>query len=281
LNGYWKEAGLDVEVLSGGPNNSSERKVTVDPHTLGLSRAETSIIAAERGLPLIVIGNYLQVDPIGVLLHEESPVKTLDDLNGHSLMFKIGSSYFEYLVRRHKLDRSKILPLTGSMTQFIKDPDFIQQGYPTTDFYAVKLAGVKVRWLPIADDEFNPYNVLIAHTQLVAEHPDWVKAFSLAAYRGWAEYLRNPKPVHEYLKKINPEMNDALMDYSFQVSRDLKFFEGDPARGESLGKIDPVRWSKLHDTLLKYKMIKKPVDLKKVYTEAFSPENVGFVKPKP
>ena len=50
-------------------------------------RSDDVIVAASRGLPLVIVGAVLQHDPEALLVRESSAVKTLADLNGRSHLF--------------------------------------------------------------------------------------------------------------------------------------------------------------------------------------------------
>src|ERR1017187_2015988 len=84
--GFYREAGLDVEILPGGPGATIKLSVAKGLADFGMYRSDDVIVAAGRGLPLIIVGAVLQHDPEALLVHASSPVKTLQDLNGHSVI---------------------------------------------------------------------------------------------------------------------------------------------------------------------------------------------------
>src|SRR3954469_6403608 len=83
--GFYREAGLDVEILPGGPGAGIKLKVAKGEADFGLNRSDDLILAASRGLPVMIVMAALQHDPQALLLHEESPVKTFRDLAGRTV----------------------------------------------------------------------------------------------------------------------------------------------------------------------------------------------------
>lgn len=276
IYGYWKEEGLDVDVVPGGPNAEIERIVAIDPNGLGISRGDAVILAVARGLPIVAVNSYFQHDPQGIMVREDSPVKTFADLEDRDLAITSGSTFFLYLQKKYNLTKTRIRPVTGTVANFVVDPNYIQQAYPTSEPYYALKEGVKSRVLQISGSGFDPYRVVIANKQLVEKHPERVRAFSAGAYRGWKEYYRNPIEVHKKILAISPTMEWLGMKFGFEKLRELKFSEGDASKGESFGAVDPARWEALLATMLEYQLIDQPVDLKQVYTDAFSPKKLGI-----
>lgn len=275
LKGYWLELGLDVTLVAGGPNPDIEKKVALDENTLGIVRGDAVFIAVERGLPVIAVNSYFQRDPQGIMVREDSPVRTFADLEDRDVAMQIGNTWFSYLQGKYGLKKTRARAVTGSVANFVADPNWITQAYPTCEPYYAGKAGVKARMLQISDSGFDPYRVIIANRRLVESHPEIVKAFSIGAYRGWVEYCRKPLPVHEHILSISPSMEAEGLKFSYRKMRELRLIEGDPAKGETLGDVKAERWEQLHKLLLDHRLIKGPIERSHVYTDAFSPSKLG------
>jgi NitT/TauT family transport system substrate-binding protein len=275
MYGYWKEAGIDVEILPGGPNADIEKRVAIDPNGLGIVRGDSVFLARERGLPIVSVMSYFQHDPQGIMVREDSPVRSFADLDGKTVSATVGATFTIYLQKKYHLNNLKLRPVTGSVANFIRDPDYIQQAFPTSEpFYALK-EGVKSRVLQISDSGFDPYRCIAANEALVKNHPEWMRAFAIGAYRGWKEYCRNPLPVNEAIKAASPGMDIEGMKFSYREMRRLRFIEGQPEKGESMGQVSAARWDKLHADMMEYGLLTKPQDIKAAYSDAFTPEKVG------
>ena len=274
--GLWKAEGVTVQVLVGGPNSEIEKRVALDPFGLGIVRGDAVFVAVERGLPIIAVNAYFQHDPQGIMVREDSPVKTFADLENRDIAMQIGAIWLQYLQKKYALSRVRVRPVTGNVANFVKDPDWITQAYPTSEPYYALKEGVRSRVLQISESGFDPYRVIIANRQLVKKHPELVAKFSRGAYRGWQEYYRNPQPIHDHLRSISPTMEDGGMRFSYVTLRQLRLVEGDPARAEAMGSVAVERWRSLGVILKDLGVIATVPPLESVVSTAFTPQALGL-----
>lgn len=276
LRGIWKEEGVEVDVLVGGPNSEIEKRVALDPWGLGIVRGDAVFVAVERGLPVVAVNSYFQHDPQGVMVREDSPVRSFADLEDRDLAMQIGGTWLQYLQRKYGLRKIRVRPITGNVANFVKDPDWIMQAYPTSEPYYALREGVASRVLQISASGFDPYRVIIANKALVAKHPELVAKFSRGAYRGWQSYFRDPEPVHAHLKRISPSMEPGGMRFSYVKMHELRLVEGEPAKGESMGAVDLPRWEELGRILVDLGVVRKSLPVAEVVTDAFTPKALGL-----
>jgi NitT/TauT family transport system substrate-binding protein len=283
LKGLWKEQGITVDVLVGGPNSEIEKRVALDPYGLGIVRGDAVFIAAERGLPIIAVNAYFQHDPQGVMVRADSPIHSFADLDNRDVAMQVGAPWLIYLQKKYPLSKLRVRPVTGSVANFVKDPNWITQAYPTCEPYYAAKEGVPARVLQISESGFDPYRVIIANKALVARHPELVAKFSRGAYLGWQEYFRDPQPIHDHLLKISPTMEMGGMRFSYVKMRELRLVEGDATKGDSFGAFDPKRWEDLGKILLDLRVIQKPIPLSEVVTFDFTTKALGIEAslPKP
>jgi NitT/TauT family transport system substrate-binding protein len=274
--GLWKAEGVAVRVLVGGPNSEIEKRVALDPFGLGIVRGDAVFVAVERGLPVVAVNAYFQHDPQGIMVRDDSPVKTFADLENRDIAMQIGATWLLYLQKKYALSKVRVRPVTGNVANFVKDPDWITQAYPTSEPYYALKEGVKSRVLQISESGFDPYRVIIANRQLVEKHPELVARFSRGAYRGWQEYYRSPQPIHDYLRSISPTMEDGGMRFSYVAMRRLRLSEGDPSRTETMGAVDLERWRSLGVILKDLGVIQSVPPLEAVVSTAFTPKALGL-----
>ena len=274
--GLWKAEGVAVRVLVGGPNSEIEKRVALDPFGLGIVRGDAVFVAVERGLPVVAVNAYFQHDPQGIMVRDDSPVKTFADLENRDIAMQIGATWLLYLQKKYALSQVRVRPVTGNVANFVKDPDWITQAYPTSEPYYALKEGVKSRVLQISESGFDPYRVIIANRQLVEKHPELVARFSRGAYRGWQEYYRSPQPIHDYLRSISPTMEDGGMRFSYVAMRRLRLSEGDPSRTETMGAVDLERWRSLGVILKDLGVIQSVPPLEAVVSTAFTPKALGL-----
>jgi NitT/TauT family transport system substrate-binding protein len=269
--GIWDAEGVKVNVLIGGPNSEIEKRVALDPYGLGIVRGDAVFVAVDRGLPIVAVNSYFQHDPQGVMVRADSPVRSFADLEDRDLAMQIGGTWLQFLQKKYALKKIRVRPITGNVANFVKDPDWIMQAYPTSEPYYALREGVASRVLQISESGFDPYRVIIANRQLVEKHPELVAKFSRGAYLGWQSYFKDPEPIHAHIRSISPTMDAGGMRFSYVKMRELRLVEGDASRGESMGAVDLRRWEELGRILLDLGVVRSPVPVASVVTDAFSP----------
>jgi NitT/TauT family transport system substrate-binding protein len=267
LKGYYKEEGLDIHIVPGGPYISAEQQVSGGAAQFAMGSSDQVLVAVSRGLPVIAVAATMQQDPQAVMLHKDSPVKSFADLNGHSIAVKAGSIWFQYLVKRYNLTNVREIPATYSVANFLQDPGYIQQCFVTSEPYFARKNGAEVKTMLISDSGYQPYRVIFASTTFLHDHPDLVAKFVRASLRGWRDYLADSTVANAEISKLNPAMSKDQMEFSTETLRDDHFITGsDPTQ---LGHFTPERWNTTYQQLADLKVISKPIDPKTAYTMQF------------
>ena len=272
VKGYYKDAGLDVQILPGSPYITGEQLVSAGSVQFSMGSSDRIIEAVAGGQRLLAVGATMQHDPQAVMVHAASPVHDFADLNGHAISVRPPATWFEYIVKRFGLKDVREVPATYSVANFIKDPQYIQQIFVTSEPYYVKKAGVPLRTLLISETGYDPYRVFFTSRDFAQTHPEVVAKFVQASIRGWHDYLQDPKPANDLIRKLNPAMDPELMQFSFEALRDGHFIDGSapPGRiGAELGRFDPQRWAAMSRQLSELQLVNKPVDPSTVYTTQF------------
>lgn len=272
LKGYYREAGIDVEILPGGPNTFAVQRVGMSRADFGMGSGDDVLMANDRGIPIVAVGMTMQYDPQGIMVHDASPVRTLADLEGHTVAVVPGTAWFPFLVRKYGFKNLREVPHTFSVGSFVKDPNYIQMCFITSEPFFARLQGANPRVILIRESGYAPYRVFFTRRELVEKNPKLVKAFVEASYRGWREYLTNSTEVNQELARRNPELTPAKMEYSVKVLADQKFVIGDPAKGEVHGRMLAKRWQAQFDLLKDLKVIKGNYNLADAWTDAFGPK---------
>lgn len=267
LKGYYRQEGLDVTIKPGGPYISVEQQVSVGAAQFGLSSSDRVMKAVAGGQELLAVAATMQQDPQAIMVHASSPVHSFGDLEGHTIAANIGATWFAYIVRRFNLKDVHEAPATYSIANFLKDPQYIQQIFVTSEPYLTRRAGVEVRTLLISDTGYAPYRVFFTSRGMVTEHPEVVRKFVQASLRGWRDYMADPAEVHRALVKLNPELDPAQMQFTWAALRDGHFiYRDDPAQA---GSFDPARWTTMRDQLASLHLLQRPIEATAAYTTQF------------
>ena len=273
IRGYYKGEGLDVTILPGGPYANSDQQLSVGSVQFAMGSSDHVLQAVSNDVPLVAIAATMQHDPQAVMVHENSPVHSFQDLDGHAVAIRLGlSTWFDYLVKRYHLKNAREIPATYSVANFLADPNYIQQVFVTSEPFFARQGGTQVRTMLISQTGYDPYRVMVTSHSFLQQHPAVVAKFVRASLRGWRDYLEHPDDINAAIGKLNPAMSTAQMQFSYQALRDQHFVAGDAPDGADLGKFDPARWTSLYNQLLDLKVIQKPFDPQTAYTLQFMPK---------
>jgi NitT/TauT family transport system substrate-binding protein len=178
--GYYRDAGLDVEIISGGPGATVAQRMISGAADIGMSRSDDVALFVADGKPFVIIGVTFQHDPQAILLHEENPVNTFADLDGKTIMAVPGSAWISFLKRCYHIDFS-IIPSNFGIARFMADRAFIQQCFITNEPYYVRANGGKPKTLLISDSGFDPYRVYMTTRRYARENERALRNFVAAS----------------------------------------------------------------------------------------------------
>ncbi len=270
VKGYYKDEGLDVEIIPGGPYVSSDALVAGGAVQFGMNSSDHVLQAiANANEPILAVGATMQHDPQGIMLHADSPVHTWSDLNGHTLAVKPGSTWWDFIQKKFHLDQVHEVPATYSVANFLQDPSYIQQAFVTSEPYFAQRAGVPTRMLMNRDAGYDPYRVFFTSRDFAQGHPGLVAKFTRASIRGWRDYMKDPTAANALIEKLNPALNPDWVNFSYTALQSGHYVSGDVATGDQTGQLDPTRWATLYKQLLDLHVIQKPMDPATAYSVEF------------
>lgn len=271
LEGLYRAEGLDVKIVPGGPFIIGDQQVATGAAQFAMGSSDQMMVRVSQGLPLVAVAATMQQDPQALMLHDESPVHTFEQLDGHTIAAKPGSIWFQYIVKRYNLAHVREIPATYSIANFLQDPGYIQQAFVTSEPFTAQQHGAKVRTMLISETGYQPYRVFFTSKQFLVEHPEIVAKFVKASIQGWKNYLADPAMVDAQLSKLNPNMNPEQMKFSIDTLRQNHFIDGPGTPESHLGHFTAERWSTTYKQLVDLKVTSAPIDPATAYTLQFNP----------
>ncbi len=269
--GFYAEVGLEVDIWAGGPGAGIKLKVARGDADFGMQRSDDVMLAASRGLPLVMVAATLQHDPLALMVHAGSPVKTFKDLEGRVVSGSVGMAWMPFLERKFGLTFEKRVNPYG-LGEFLANPETIQQCMVTNEPFFAQQQGRRVRTLALSEAGYDCYHVIITRRELLRTSPEVVRAFVHASIRGWRDYLDgDPAPADALILKRNPQTSREVLAFSRGELILRRFVQGDRAKGEEVGQLSLARLSDQMETLLALKVMELPVAITGVATKEFLP----------
>jgi NitT/TauT family transport system substrate-binding protein len=245
--GFFREEGLDVTLIPGGPGAHVMPSVATGKADIGQADSTNTLLQQSEGLPVVQFAAVFQDDPSGILVHADSTVQRFEDLQGKTIIARPEWAFLKFLEKKYALKFS-VVPQNFSVTAFLANREALQQGYFIAEPHHIMAAGGrKPRFLSTWDAGFRAYAVLVTNRKLAREKPEVLRAFTRAYVRGWRDYLEgDPAPAHAAMKRENPTNTDAFMTFCRQMILDEKLVTGRDADGgpQKIGRLDPARFAK-------------------------------------
>ncbi|MFO1446844.1 MAG: ABC transporter substrate-binding protein [Opitutaceae bacterium] len=271
VKGYYREVGLDVEIIPGGPGAFVGQKVATGQAEFGMGRSDDHMLAVAEGIPLVMVSALMQRDPQALLLHDENPVKSFADLDGRTIMAVPGAAWISYVEARYKV-KLNIIPINYGLAQFMSDKNFIQQCFVTNEPYYVAQAGRKPRTLLLASSGYDPYRIIFTNQKFTREKPEIVRAFVAASIRGWDDFLTgDATAAKKMIGERNEKMSDEFMEFTIRSLRESQLISGRPENGERTGLLTRKRLEEQLALLVELKLLSTPISLDKAVSFDFLP----------
>lgn len=268
--GFYKDAGLDMTQMNGGPSVSSTQIVASGKADFGMANADDILVARQEGIPIVAIATAFQKSPQALFYHKESGIQDFSDLNGHKVYVASTASFWLYMKTKFNLDKAQEMKYTGSLVNFVNDPQSVTQGYVTSETYTLQQQGVDFGTLLNADSGYNIYaGVYFTTEKMIKDHPDRVKAFVEATVKGWDYYKDHSDEINPEIQKQNPDMPLDMMKFSAEKEMDFAF--GGDASTNGTGTMSEARWTELQKQLMDVGVLKKAEPIGNVFTLEFLP----------
>ncbi|WP_374480437.1 diguanylate cyclase domain-containing protein [Zoogloea sp.] len=228
--GYYREAGLDVQLREATPGVDPLQAVLTDQAQYGVGTSSL-LLARKSGKPVVVLAVIFQHSPLVLIAREDSGTQAIHDIVGKRVMIEPQSDeLFAYLKQEGiTLDRLVQLPHSFNPEDLIEGRVDAISAYVSNEPYYLDRAKFDYQvYTPRAGGiDFYGDNLFTTEQELKA-HPERVRAFREASLRGWQYAMQHPEEIVDLL----------LAKYSTQHPRDFYLFEAQ--RMASLMRTDLV-----------------------------------------
>ena len=255
--GIYKKYGLDVTIKMGGPQVNIMQMLGAGQTDCIMGSSDLQImVARSNGLPIVTLAASFQKDPQVLIAHED--VKTFEDMKGKTILIASSArqGYWLWLKNKYGLQDEQTKPYTFNIQPFVADKNTVQQGYLTSEPFAVQKAGVKANTLLFADHGWPSYSTTISCLEDTVKNRDKaVGAFVKGTMEGWKSYLADPAPANALIKKDNPNMTDEQLAYSVAKLKEMGIITGGGAARSGIGSMDETRIKANYTFLVDNKLI--------------------------
>jgi NitT/TauT family transport system substrate-binding protein len=255
--GIYKKYGLDVTIKMGGPQVNIMQLMAAGQTDCVMGSSDLQImIARSSGVPVVTVASSFQKDPQVLIAHED--VNSFEDMRSKTILIAPTAtrSYWLWLKAKYGLQDSQTRPYTFNIQPFIADPNAVQQGYLTSEPFAIQKAGVKAKAFLFADHGWPSYAATIScMDETVKTRGKALAAFVRGTMEGWKSYLADPAPANALIKKDNPNMTDEQLAYGLAKLKEMGIITGGDAGKNGIGSMTEARIKQSYAFLVENKLI--------------------------
>lgn len=255
--GLYKKAGLDVTIKMGGPQVNVLQVMAAGQADCVMGSSNLQMMQARaNGLPVVTIASMFQKDPQALIAHED--VQSLSDLKDKTILIASAAhqGFWPWLKNEFGFTDAQTRPYTFNVQPFVASKDVAQQGYITSETFAISKAGVKFNAFLFADAGYPAYATTVTcMDDTVKERPEVLKKFVQASLEGWKSYLADPAPGNALIKKDNTSMTDEQLAYSVEKIKEYGLVTGGDASTHGIGYMSPERVQQGYDFLVKNNLL--------------------------
>jgi NitT/TauT family transport system substrate-binding protein len=282
-DGTYAACGLDVTIMQGGPQVSGRPLLLAGKIQFYMGgNMQQAFDAVAQNIPLRVVAASFQKEPQVVMSHPGQGLDKWEDLP-KAEQYIIGDegaqSFLLWMATQYGFDVSKRVPYTFNAAPFIANKKSIQQGYVTSEPYAVeKEGGFVPNQFLLADYGYSTYSTTIETMQdTIDNKPDVVKCFVDGSAKGWYNYLYGDnKAANEAIKKDNPDITDEQIAFSIDQMKKFGIVDSGDTEKSGIGAMTDARMQDFYDKMVAAKVMPAGIDIKKSYTLDFVNKGVGL-----
>jgi NitT/TauT family transport system substrate-binding protein len=255
-DGLFAKEGLECEIISGAAGTPVPQMVASGKVEFGVVSGDQVLTLRERGGAAVGIFAIFHTSPMGVMVPESSPYRSLEQLwkSDATVAMEAGLPFVRYLNKRFPGGKVRIVPSGSGLAAFERGAVQAQQCFISAEPVQMELRKQPVRVFSLAEGGYDPYTVTVATgEEFLSKNRDACAAFVRALREGWSRYLKEPSKYNPGIAKLNPAMSLEAMDIAARKQHDLVA----PRTGDEVGAMTRERWKVLADQLKELGTIKE------------------------
>lgn len=273
--GIYENYGLDVEIKMGGPQVNGTQLLVSGRYDMLMGYPVGNINAVAKGLPVKTVAAAMQGDPQALIAHPH--IESIEQIKEEGLPVYLAafahSTFWPWLKAEYGFEDDVVHAYTFSVAPFLTDENIVQQGYLSSEPFAIEKGGVEPNVFLLSDYGYPPYATTIeTTTDMIEERPDVVKRFVQASMEGWKSYLESPDKGNELIMKENPEMTPEQLAYGLEKMKEYELVTGGDAQTKGIGVMTDERWARIKNFMVEAGLVSADLDMSDVYTLEFLPE---------
>jgi NitT/TauT family transport system substrate-binding protein len=197
--GFYKSAGLDVNIQPGGPDFPAVQMVAGGNEQFGVTGADQILIARSKGVPVVALAVIYRRNPFVLFSLAKSGIKSPAGWVGKRVAVKLGGNeelIYRAVLAKAGIDKTKLteVPIKFDMTPLLAGAIDVWPGYLINEVLEAKEKGFDVNVIYPFDFGIDLYaDTLFTTEAMITEKPDAVRHFVAETLKGWESAMAAPE----------------------------------------------------------------------------------------
>ena len=282
--GWYKEAGLDVNLEPGKGSAVAVQKVAAGANPVGLADMPNALTLRGKGADTVGVFNVYANSPQGLYWLKSSGIKSVKDLVGKKIGNPAGDgarTIWPALAKANGIDPASVTWVNidaNSKLAALKAKSIDA----TTSFYNIhhifqRELGDDLGFVAWKDAGLNTYgNTVIVNGDYLKKNKATVAAFVKVTQKAFAACVATPNPCVQALIDANGALQ---FDNELQNWKLVEVLMSDKySKGTALGVLDEARMASDYEIVKTYIGLETPFDVKTAYTNEFLDRSIKMTK---
>jgi NitT/TauT family transport system substrate-binding protein len=229
--GFWRDAGLEVSLLQGGPNAPVEPPVVSGTALVGISAADYTAAAVEQGAPFRILGVAMQKNPFVIASLPANPVNVPADLAGKKLGMALANMpVLQALCTLNGVDINaiEVIPTQYSAQPLIAGEVDCLLCWETDLPVAMAIQGIESVTMLMADHGYAVHSqTYIATDDSLANRRAELVALMKGEVQGWNAYREDTAAAAALTMELFPDAGLDLPTQELQAERQVPLMFSD------------------------------------------------------
>ncbi|MEM8958778.1 MAG: ABC transporter substrate-binding protein [Pseudomonadota bacterium] len=280
-DGTYAECGLDVEIVSGGPQVNNRALMLagrIDFHMGG--DMLQAFNAVKEGIPVVSVAAIFQKHPQVIIAHPGA-ADSWEELKDLTLLIGDNgfTSYYQWMIAAYGFTPEQREPYTFNPAPFLADEGIGMQGYLSSEPYVIETEGGFVpNVFLIADAGYSTYATTIeTMADTIAERPEVVTCFVEGSIKGWYNYLYGDNAAaNEMIIADNPDMTQDKIAFAIDKMLSQGIVDSGDAETLGIGAITEEKVGDFYAKMVDAGVIEDGIDWKASFATNFANQGVGM-----
>lgn len=280
-DGTYAECGLDVTIISGGPQVNNRALMLADriQFHMGGDMLQAFNAVAED-IPVVAVMATFQKHPQVILSHP-GVADSWEELRDLTLLIGDNgfTSYYQWMIAEHGFTVEQRQPYTFNPAPFLADDQLGMQGYLSSEPYLVETTGgFTPNVFLIADAGFASYATTVeTMASTIEESPEVVECFVNGSILGWYNYLYGDNAAaNAMILEANPDMTQDKIDYAIDKMIEWGIVDSGDAVEMGIGAMTPEVIGGFYEDMVEIGIVDAGLDWESSFTTDFVNQGLGM-----